>query len=882
MGLGTTIKNSVFSGFDNGCTGGKNAAVYIENDQVRNAVFDASPTLQGNIFGANDEVISACMSIKSSRDGWVRYIAIEDVDGSMSGIGPGFFIQNEDAITNFIDPSITCHAEVNCLRFCPGACLRLGIISISQDMTTRGFNMIIQDGTKSATVVRGPIWFNENQNHISAHMPMVLPAPTSGIYQVSFTDKDGRPAWPGYATTSLEKEPACTGGLVDASQVELVMPPPDTRCNDLFFRDVYPSDHGWQNFFAGMDISEDNGSYVISTNRRKHDRGHVNLSRTLDASCFKGLSGRKYTIGGKIRIKDAEGLYVATDGTSDVSPKVSFVMNGVMAKSWNIATSSDGTWTDWSAIITLPQDTSLVWKASIIIDKAEKREFSIKDWGMVLVPSESPTAGPTSSPSLSPTTAEPTSSPTSAPSLSPTTPLPTASPTTGEPTTSTPTLAPITAAPVPATPTNLALTGLASMATECHNGFARKAIDGLPNTIMHSCSSAPGEWLLVDLGKDIINRIDTVVVKNRADCCGGRLKRFHVEVLDADKTVVWSDFHSGTVGNGVVKTWSVNGGAGALGRWVRVRFEETYRSFLHIAELEAWGYPVVVPANSPEIREIALYRPATQSSTYGTAYANKGVDGNFANAFHTKCGSHPWWEVDLGVDSFIQDVEITNRVQCCGGRLRDAYVELHDSDRNLVEKRLIKGAVGNGQKVVKVFNEDISIGRYIRVSMSRNDCLHFAEMEVNGYHTMEMPTSSPTPTVVNLSLGKPATESTTYNNAGSGGLAAVDGVDETFTHTKCWTGINQWWEVDLGTNPLTIVQIEVVNRLNCCGGRLHDYTISFLDENEALVDSIFVAGHNGNRKTVTVDSVNARFVKIQLGDQDCLSLGEVRVLGWYN
>jgi len=79
-----------------------------------------------------------------------------------------------------------------------------------------------------------------------------------------------------------------------------------------------------------------------------------------------------------------------------------------------------------------------------------------------------------------------------------------------------------------------------------------------------------------------------------------------------------------------------------------------------------------------------------------------------------------------------------------------------------------------------------------------------------------------------------------------------------------------------------IVQIEVVNRLNCCGGRLKDYTISFLDENEDLVDSIFAAGHNGNRKTVTVDSVNARFVKIQLGDKDCLSLGEVRVLGWYN
>ena len=53
---------------------------------------------------------------------------------------------------------------------------------------------------------------------------------------------------------------------------------------------------------------------------------------------------------------------------------------------------------------------------------------------------------------------------------------------------------------------------------------------------------------------------------------------------------------------------------------------------------------------------------------------------------------------DLGVESFVQDVWITNhRVNCCGGRLKDALVDLLDSDRNLVESRLIKGAVGNGK-----------------------------------------------------------------------------------------------------------------------------------------------------------------------------------------
>ena len=208
--------------------------------------------------------------------------------------------------------------------------------------------------------------------------------------------------------------------------------------------------------------------------------------------------------------------------------------------------------------------------------------------------------------------------------------------------------------------------------------------------------------------------------------------------------------------------------------------------------------------------------------------------------------------MDLGVDSFVQDVWITNRVNCCGGRLRDASVDLLDSDRNLVESRLIKGSVGNGKKPQKVFNEETSVGRYIRISMSRNDCLHLSEVEVFGYHTMGMPSASPTPSLVNLSLNKPAAESTTYNNAGVGAAAAVDGNDNSITHTKCWTGINQWWEVDLGTVDQTIVSIEIVNRLDCCGGRLHDFIISFHDEAKAQIDSIFNAGGIGSRRTFPV------------------------------
>lgn len=150
---GTTIINSTFSGYNNdGCTGNFDKAIVVENDQVRNAVFDSKHTLIGNTFADSDNRISACASINNSADGWVRYVTLEDVDGSLSGVGPGFFVQDEAAVTNFVDRDQCIEFEGACLLFCPSECLRLGIVKISQDLTTRGWSMRIVDGEKSGTV----------------------------------------------------------------------------------------------------------------------------------------------------------------------------------------------------------------------------------------------------------------------------------------------------------------------------------------------------------------------------------------------------------------------------------------------------------------------------------------------------------------------------------------------------------------------------------------------------------------------------------------------------------------------------------------------------------------------------------------------------------
>lgn len=102
----------------------------------------------------------------------------------------------------------------------------------------------------------------------------------------------------------------------------------------------------------------------------------------------------------------------------------------------------------------------------------------------------------------------------------------------------------------------------------------------------------------------------------------------------------------------------------------------------------------------------------------------------------------------------------------------------------------------------------------------------------------------------NLALNKPATQSSTFGSDPDNAAKTVDGNDNSFAHTKCGQGYHQWWQVDL-EDTFTISSMEVVGRLDCCNGRLHDYDIYFMDSNMTVVDSIYVPGQNGNRKTIS-------------------------------
>lgn len=218
------------------------------------------------------------------------------------------------------------------------------------------------------------------------------------------------------------------------------------------------------------------------------------------------------------------------------------------------------------------------------------------------------------------------------------------------------------------------------------------------------------------------------------------------------------------------------------------------------------------------------------------------------------------WKVRLDNehDYIISRVSVYNRNDCCMHTLPNAEIQILDEFENIVETKVLPNAAQNEYHV----DFDMVAGRYVKVYKPSHGELEIAEVIALGWSITKSPSTSPTasPTISrvpstlptlshspsetplpNVALGKTATQHTTYQNAGSNHAnMAVDGNDDTSTHTDC--GNNKpWWQVDLdGTH--TISSIRIANRQDCCDGRLKDFHIYLLNEVGIVVDEIFHEG----------------------------------------
>jgi hypothetical protein len=329
----------------------------------------------------------------------------------------------------------------------------------------------------------------------------------------------------------------------------------------------------------------------------------------------------------------------------------------------------------------------------------------------------------------------------------------------------------------------------------------------------------------------------------------------------------------------------------AEGRYVRVQIQGS--ATLSLGEVRVTGSFSVPPSN------LATGKAATQSSTHAGASADLAIDGDpnpefkFGTITHTTLEANPWWQVDLGSSAAISSIVIYNRLDCCSERLSDYWVFVSDTPFTTTDTAAsLQSRAGTfSSHQVSAPYPSIAIpvnarGRFVRVQLSGSGYLSLAEVKV-----IEAPASAGS----NLSLGKPATQSSTLSGYSSAGaLSAVDGnTDGNFFHSPV-THTNQesypWWQVDLGASSL-VDSIGIWNRTDaCCVNRLADFWIFVSDAPFGSADSpsnlqsragTWAIHQQGAPNPFLAVAVNAsgRYVRVQLAGTGTLSLAEVQVFG---
>jgi hypothetical protein len=150
------------------------------------------------------------------------------------------------------------------------------------------------------------------------------------------------------------------------------------------------------------------------------------------------------------------------------------------------------------------------------------------------------------------------------------------------------------------------------------------------------------------------------------------------------------------------------------------------------------------PRSGTALRNMAVAKQAIQASTASGAEASRAVDNNTngdlrANSVTlTNPGKEPWWQIDLGSIGDIDHIDVWNRTDCCGDRLRNFYVLVSNvpmqsvalaSTRNQpgVSSYYVKDQAGRPTRIT--VNR---AGRYIRVQLADTNVLSLAEVEVWG------------------------------------------------------------------------------------------------------------------------------------------------------
>lgn len=132
-------------------------------------------------------------------------------------------------------------------------------------------------------------------------------------------------------------------------------------------------------------------------------------------------------------------------------------------------------------------------------------------------------------------------------------------------------------------------------------------------------------------------------------------------------------------------------------------------------------------------------KTATQASTAYGGRASRAIDGNTRSDWrggsctHTHRTSNTWWQVDLGAVTNVSTVQINNRADCCGERLRDAKITIDD-------KPCADHVTGPGKTRWNTGTD--CVGQKLKIQMMRREYLMLCEVKVGKAGLPNPPTAT--------------------------------------------------------------------------------------------------------------------------------------------
>nr|XP_002741091.1 PREDICTED: uncharacterized protein LOC100373294 [Saccoglossus kowalevskii] len=484
---------------------------------------------------------------------------------------------------------------------------------------------------------------------------------------------------------------------------------------------------------------------------------------------------------------------------------------------------------------------------------------------------------------------------------------------------------------------------------------AGRAVDGNTDSNFRnkSCSRTTLEsepWWMVDLSE--IQDVYKVTLINRQDCCADKLLNAEVRVGNSeniiDNAVCGVRVSESTTTKETIDIICACGQP-VTGRYVSVQLIGVTEE-LTLCEVEVSALPsAVTSAPSEDITtsdvglttdesctqpdglvNIATNMIATQISTVRKSIAGKAVDGNFDSNFkgksctQTEKSLEPWWKLDLGQERGIYGVTITNRMDCCSSRLKEAEIRIGNSE-NMEENtqcgiRRVSGKMAKREQIHIICNScQPLIGRYVSIRLKRDKemILTLCEVEVlamgeagptamatEPWSTLARMDTTPVlettpitteppcvlPPVVEVASGLVQTSQSSVRR-GAVAIRAVDGnKDGNFKTGRSCTMTKKeyepWWMIDLEESR-DIHMITISNREDCCYFRLKAAEIRVGNspnfEENAVCGGGPLRGRDARERTVNVTCgcdtpLNGRYVSIQLIDRtQFLTLCEVEV-----